>query len=199
MDELEEMRRQMATMKSQLDTQQIVNKRLMCKVMRNKASWMNLLVNAELIAFPFLYLLIVGLCEVLGISQWYSFTFLVFGSADALLDIRTVRIPGSLFSSSSILSLRKFLIRQKKERFIQTLIMGVLCVAWLSMFLFAIGTSGNPLFLANGLWDAVKTGGLFGGIIGSVIAIIVVIMLYRKMQRTNDRIIADIDDLEKGE
>ena len=198
MDELEEMRQQMALIKSQLDTQQIVNQQLMCKVMRNKASWMNILVNTELIAMPFIYLLIAGICYGYGISQWYSFLFLIFGGLDAVFDIRTVRIPDNLFSSSSILSLKKFLIRQKKERLIQTCVSGVLCVIWLVLFLCAIGNSRNPFFLENGLWNPIMAGGFIGGIIGVVIALIVIVILFRKMQRTNDRILADIEELEKG-
>ena len=192
MDEFEIMRQQLASMKQQLDTQQIVNHDLMRKVMRAKASWMNILVTAELIILPFLYLFIAGLCHSSGISQWYSFAFLILGGADAILDIRTVRIPTTLFSSSSILNLRKFLVRQKRERFIQTIFSSTLCVVWFSLFVIAIFSSGNPAIAAP-VPKVVQAVILSAGIILSVI---IIATLYRKMQRTNDRILADIATLE---
>lgn len=199
MDEFEVMRRQLATMKQQLDSQQIINKELMRKVMKAKASWLNLLVKAELIALPFIYLLFVGICYAYGISQWYSFTFLICASIDTLFDLRTIRIPSRLFSSSSILDLRKFLIRQKRERFFQTTISGTCCVIWLILFVCAMTASNSTLFPDNDLWEAALAGGLAGGIIGAIAGVIVIVVLYRKMQRTNDRILADIDILEKEE
>lgn len=198
MDEFEIMRKQLESMKQQLDTQQIVNNKLMYKVMRDKASWMNRFVKAELITFPFVYMLFVGICYVYGISQWYSFALLICGGIDAALDMRTVSIPSDLFSSSSILGLRKFLVRQKKERFIQTCTSGTLCVIWLILFLSAITTTNSPLFPDNDIWNSAMTGGRIGGIIGAIIGLIVMIVLYRKMQRTNDQILTDIDELEKG-
>ena len=198
MDEFEIMRRQLASMKQQLDDQQIVNKNLMRKVMSGKASWMNMLVTVELIALPFIYLLFVGICHGYGVSQWYSFAFLIFAGIDALFDIRTVRIPGSLFSTLSILDLKKFLVRQKKERFIQTCIGGILCICWGGLFSCAMLASNDTLFPDNNMWEAAKSGGLIGGFIGAVVGGMIIVVLYRKMQRTNDRILDDIDRYENG-
>lgn len=199
MDEFEIMRQQLASMKQQLDTQKIVNNDLMRKVMRSKASWMNKFVKAELIAMPFIYLLVVGICFSYGVSQWYSFAFLVFGGIDAILDIRTVRIPIELFSSSSILGLKKFLLRQKRERFAQTCISGAVALVWLILLVYAMITSGNSLFPGNEIWESAKNGGIVGGIVGGIIGLIVIIVLYSKMQRTNDRILADIEQIENEE
>lgn len=199
MDEFEVMRQQLASLKSQLDTQHIVNNELMRKVMRNKASWLNMLVKVELISLPFLYLLIVGICYVCNISQWFSFIFIVCAGIDAILDLRTISIPNHLFSSSSILDLKRLLIRQKKERFIQTCIGGTFSVIWVILFVYNIWLSNNAVMgEEDGLWSAVMTGGLFGGIIGAIVALIVLTIIIRKIQRTNDQILADIEDLETG-
>lgn len=201
MDEFEIMRQQLAAVKLRLDTQQIINKDLMHRVMRGKASWLNIFVTAELIAMPFIYLLFVIICDIFDISQWYSFTFLICGGIDALLDIRTVRIPAKLFSSSSILSLKKFLVRQKKERFIQTCISGACCVIWLILFILAMSVSSSSVGHSpdSGFREALLTGGLAGAIIGVVAGIVIIVILYRKMQRTNDQILADINQLESEE
>ena len=38
-------------------------------------------------------------------------------------------------------------------------------------------------------------GGFFGGIIGGVIGLVVAIIIFYKMQRTNDEVLAQIDQL----
>ncbi len=197
MEELDIMRRQLAEMKQMLDTQQIINNELMNKVMRSKASWLNRFVKAELILIPLVYLLFVAICHYYGISQWYAFTVLVFGGIDTLIDIRTVRIPAGLFSTSSILDLKKFLLRQKRERFIQTCISGTTCVIWLILFCYAMFTSNSTEFTNNDIWQGARIGGIVGSIIGAVIGIIAFVIIYRKMQSTNDAIIKDINELQQ--
>lgn len=196
MDEFEIMRQQLASMKLQLDTQQIINHDLMRKVMRGKASWINLFVKAELIAMPFLCLFIVWLCYYNGISQWFSFAFLLLGGIDAILDIRTVRIPPSLFSSSSMLGLKKFLVRQKKERFIQTCVSSTLSIVWFLLLVYALFTSGRFILPGDEFHEAAQLGGLIVGIIGALVAIIIIVAIYRKLQCANDQILSDIDRLE---
>ena len=60
MEELEIMRMQLDALKQQLDTQEIINRDLLRKIMRRKASWLNRLVNFETIALPRTYQLFVG-------------------------------------------------------------------------------------------------------------------------------------------
>lgn len=197
MDELEVMRQQLAMMKSQLETQEIINKDLLRKVMQNRASWLNVLVTTEIIAFPIIFLLIAGICYIAGISQWFSFIFLILGGIDVVLDRRTIRIPKEMFSTSSIINLKKFLVRQKKERFFQTFIGGGLCIVWLILFICAVYASNSSEYSDNDLRAAVINGGLVGAIIGVIISIIVIYILYQKMQSTNDQIIADLEEIEK--
>lgn len=196
MDELEIMRQQLVSMKSQLDTQEIINKELMRKVMRGKASWMNVIVKMEFVLLPLIFLCLMGICYLCGISQWFSFSFLIIGGVDAVLDVRTVRIPNHLFSSASIVDLKKFLVRQKKERFIQTCFGSLLGVIWFILFIGEVNFSTGSAYHNQALADATNGAGVTGGIIGAIISLIVIIVLYRKMQRTNDQIIADIDGLE---
>ena len=50
MEELEIMGRQLEAMKQSLDTQQIINKKLLCKLIRKRSSWLNSFVISEKIA-----------------------------------------------------------------------------------------------------------------------------------------------------
>ncbi len=195
MEEIEIMRQQLATLKQQLDTQQIVNKDLLRKVMRSKASWLNRFVNIEIITLPVVYLLFVIISAAYGLSQWYAFSFLILGALDTILDWRTVRIPAEMFSSASILELKKFLLRQKRERHIQIFVGGPLCVIWVVAFF--MGMVKNVDMSSSEIAQVARTGGLFGGIVGGIVGVVVMIVLYRKMQRTNDTLLNDIRELEE--
>ncbi|MDE6341030.1 MAG: hypothetical protein K2K93_01810, partial [Muribaculaceae bacterium] len=92
MEELEIMRRQLASMKEQLRSQHIVNESLMRKVMKGKASWMNTLVKAEIICVPITWILLAAICAFYGISQWYASLFLIMSVIDTYIDWYTVRI-----------------------------------------------------------------------------------------------------------
>ncbi len=195
MEEIEIMRQQLAALKQQLDTQQIVNKELLRKVMRNKASWLNRFVNIEIITLPVVYLLFVIISAAYGISQWYAFTFFILGALDTIFDWRTVRIPTDMFSSASILDLKKFLLRQKRERHIQIFVGAPLCIIWVVAFFMAMVR--NVDMSSSDLAQVARTGGLFGGIVGGMVGAVVMIVLYRKMQRTNDTLLRDIRELEE--
>ena len=116
MEELEIMGRQLEAMKQSLDTQQIINKKLLCKLIRKRSSWLNSFVISEIIALPLVALIFVSYCSLKGISQWYTLSFILFAAIDTAIDWRTVRIPGRMFGTASILELKRRIIRQKKER-----------------------------------------------------------------------------------
>lgn len=197
MDQLEIMRHQLAAMKQQLDTQAIINDKLLRRVMRNKASWLNKLVNIEIITLPVVYLVLAAISSRCGISQWYAGIFLIMAAIDTALDTRTIRIPPHMFGTSSILELKKFLLRQKKERFIQTCVMIPLTYIWIFAFLYAIYRRvmpGSPGIAP----DYAVIGAFAGGSIGFIISIVVVFLLYRKIQHTSNTLLGDIDDLESG-
>lgn len=196
MEELEIMREQMAALKSRLDTQKIVNADLMRKVMRGKASWINRFVKFELISVPITFLLFVGICYIYGISQWYSVSFLVLGGIDALLDLKTARISPKIFSEP-ILEMRRYLIKQKEQRFLQTCVMSAVCLIWVCLLLSAMLSSSASPFKGNDFMEGVQTGGITGAIIGGIAGLIAVVVIYQKMQRTNDAILNDLKELQE--
>lgn len=196
MEDLEIMREQLAAVKRRLDTQQIVNNKLMRKIMRHKAAWLNKFVAGEIIAMPLTFILFAIICVIYGTSLWYAVSFLILGGIDTALDWRTVRIPAHMFSNASILDLKKFLLKQKKERFVQTCFMLPLCILWLVMF-FSSLVGNTDLSVSDDLHELVKIGGMIGGLVGAVIGAIAVIIIYRKIQSTGDNLMDDIIELEK--
>ena len=195
MDELDVMRQQFADMKRQLDTQQIVNKDLMHKVMRGKVSWMNLLVKGEVIALPLFTLLFLRISSNLGISLWYAIAFFILAGIDTLGDFYTVRIPTRLFSTCSMLDLKKFLVRQKKLRFRQVCVSLPLALVWVALFSYQLTYHLNTE-LTDNAEHALLIGIILGAVVGVVVAVMVVVSIYRKMQRTSDQILSDIRQLQ---
>ncbi len=190
MDQLDILKQEMAALKSALDKEQIVNDRLFRTVMRQRASWLNNFVTWEFILLPFLYLLFVGVCAYFHVSQWYAFSFLIIAILDAVADLRTFRISPKVFSTSTMLDVRRLLIKQKKERFIHICIGLPLAIVWLILLLNAILHASHPMAEDHTL----NIGGFIGGIVGGVIGGIVVLIIYRKAQRTNDTLLQDLPD-----
>lgn len=190
MDELDILKQEMAVLKRNLEKEQIVNDKLMRTVMRQKASWLNKFVTSEIIMLPILYLMFVGICAFFHVSQWYSFTLLVLSLLDVVVDMRTFRISPKVFSISTMLEVRRLLVRQKKERFIHVCIALPLAIVWLILMLSAIANATDPLATDH----ALNFAGVIGGVIGGIIGGIVVIIIYRKAQKTNDFIIDEIKD-----
>ena len=190
MDQLDILKQEMAELKRNLDKEQIVNDRLLRTVMRQKASWLNKFVTMEFILLPFLYLMFAGICAFFHISQWYATALLIFSLIDVVVDMRTFRIAPKVFSTCSMLEVRRLLVRQKKERFIHMCVSLPLAIIWLILMLNAIATAADPLATDHAFNFAGVTGGVIGGAIGGI----AVILFYRKAQHTNDTLIDDIRD-----
>lgn len=188
MDELDILKEEMAALKRNLDKEQIVNDRLMRTVMRQRASWLNKFVTVEFCLLPFTYLLFAGICAFFKISQWYAVTFLILAVIDAVVDLRTFRISPKIFSTCTMLEVRKLLVKQKKERFIQTCVSLPLAIIWIILLLYAISRASDPMATDH----ALNYGSVIGGIIGGIIGAVVVLVIYRKAQKTNDYIIDEI-------
>ncbi|MDE5871169.1 MAG: hypothetical protein K2H22_04375, partial [Muribaculaceae bacterium] len=162
MDELNILKEEMAALKRTLDREQIVNGKLLRTVMRQKASWLNRFVAAEFIMLPILYLMFAGICAYFHVSQWYAITLLIFSFIDVVVDMRTFRISPKVFSTCSMLEVRRLLVRQKKERFIHMCVAFPLAIVWLILMLSAIANASDPLATDH----ALNYAGVIGGIIG---------------------------------
>lgn len=196
MDELEIMRRQLAEMKTSLDSQQIVTHDLMRRVMRGRASWLNTFFTGEVIALPITVIMIGAICAGFGVSMWITAVYAVMAAVDVAVDYRTMRIPPRVIGNYSVVELRRFLIRQKRERRIQLWISGPLCVLWVLWLVLSL-ISRTTFDIGGDPVEVSRIGGVIGGVIGAVAGIIVVIVIYRKQQRTNDDLIDDTRDLEE--
>lgn len=190
MDELDEMRRQMAAMKQSLDRSQIVSKKLM-RIMKGKATTLNCIVFWECVALPFVFLMILGCCEFFGSSYWVAWCFLLLASADTLADFKTIRIGARKMSEYTLVELKQFIIRQKKLRRVQTVISSVAVILWLIWAYYEWFRLGNLFNFNDEAFDLA-----FSIVVGVsvIVAVIVVIVIMKKLDNINDEMVADIDE-----
>ncbi len=196
MEELMEMRHQLAAMKESLDKSQIVNNKLLKKVMSGKASFLNRIVIWEIIGLPFIVLILLANCVFYNATTCVAWVVLIFGAIDIAFDFKTLRIPVKDVNEMSLIELRKKIIRQKHLRNIQTIIGISLCVPWA---LWAYVEWFKPMNyieeIINGdptVWTIIILLALL-----LAVAILFTLWLLKKINKTSDSIVAEINESRK--
>lgn len=197
MMELEQMREQMQVLRNKLDTQEIVNEKLVKNSVKSKMSWIKKLVYFEFLLVPFTALMAYVLKEMFNLS-WFTYAFIVVLCAiDAVCDYRinVASLDLEKVEKHNLSDTLQKLVAMKKMRAKSFFIMMLLSIPlfmWASIEMWQnISTSTNT-FNTNILY-----GGLVGGIIGFFVGIYISIRIYRKMQATNDEIIAQLEEFYK--
>ena len=196
MTELEQMREQMAAFKSRLDKQQIINEQLVRTSMGSKLSWIKKFVWGEIIVVPIL-LIIMALFHAGNGLSWWLYGFLAIGLiADATGDYIINRIPKSQLLSGDLVETSKRLIQMKKQRtswFVAGVIFLVIWLVWFCIEI-AMRLDCGCTLPHHGTVVAIMIGAIVvGALIGGVIAWLIL----RKMQRTNNQLIEQIEQITK--
>ncbi len=199
MMELEQMREQMQVLRNKLDTQEIVNDKLVKNSVKSKMSWIKKLVYFEFLLVPFTALMGYVLKEMFNLS-WFTYAFIVVLCAiDAVCDYRinVASLDLEKVEKHNLSDTLQKLIAMKQMRAKSFFIMMLLSIPlfmWASIEMWQnISTSTNT-FNTNILY-----GGLVGGIIGFFVGIYISIRIYRKMQTTNDELIAQIEEFTNND
>ena len=196
MTELEQMREQMAAFKSRLDKQQIINEQLVRTSMGSKLSWINKFVWGEIIVVP-IFLIIMAVFHAGNGLSWWLYGFLALGLiADATGDYIINRIPKSQLLSGDLVETSKRLAEMKKQRtswFIAGIIFMVIWLVWFCIEI-AMRLDCGCTLPHHGTVVAIMIGAIVvGALIGGVIAWLIL----RKMQRTNNQLIEQIEQITK--
>lgn len=196
MNELEQMREQMNIFKNRLDKQQIINEQLVRNSMGSKLSWIKNFVLGEIILVPILLIIMATFHASEGLS-WWLFAFLSLGLvADVVGDYIINRIPKSELLSGDLVATSQRLIKMKKLRtswFIAGIIFMTIWLVWFIIEIVMRLDDGCNLPDHN-----IVVGIMVAGIaIGALIGIFVAWLIYRKMQRTNNQLIEQIDQVIK--
>ena len=196
-NQLEEMRQQFDILKGKLSDQQIVTNTMIRKAMLNKMSFMKKYTWMSYFALAFIYLSFYFLRAVLDLSWWlYGFTCF-FMTVDILCDNYINRYTSDEFLNDNLLETREHMVKQHKLRRLVILSGMVFLMVWMPWFFYemyqGIVVTGPDHHLFFFQIMAVSSN------IGAIVGLIVGLSIYFKMQRINKEIIAQIDELKKGE
>ena len=198
-NELEIMRTQLNALKSQLAQQEIVTENLIIDAMKKKMTWIKKYVIFQIGLIPVLAILWAAIVPMCGISWWNYAFLLTMCCIDVYADYRinVKALTDDDYLRGNLVTTVTKLLKMKRSRALQMAICIPLIIVWL---LWAGIEAYNALPEATGEFqEAFISGGLIGGVIGGICGLIFAFSIYRKMQRTNDEVIAQINDLTKPE
>lgn len=196
MNELEQMREQMNIFKSRLDKQQIINEQLVRNSMGSKLSWIKNFVLGEIILVPILLIIMATFHASEGLS-WWLFAFLAAGLIiDTTGDFIINRIPKSQLLGGDLVATSQRLTKMKKQRtqwFIAGMIFMTIWLVWFIIEIVMRLDDGCNLPDHNIVVGIMVAGIAVGALIGGFVAW----LIFRKMQRTNNQLIEQIDQVIK--
>lgn len=193
---IELMRSQMADFKQQLEKQNIVNDLIIAKSMRSKMSWIKRLVISEIIALPLILIVFIAIKYAYDLSWWGIGTFYALALFDTWFDYRTnvQCMKDTDYSRDNLIYTMQKLVNMKQRRGVE---MGIMTPATILSAL-AIGMETSDSLTAHDAseheWLLLYCGG-----IGLIIGIIAALFIYRRMQKTNDELIRQIEELTEEE
>ena len=193
-NELEIMRSQMASFKKQLEQQEIINSRIMSESMKKKFSWIKKMIIGEIILIPiFLYLAFAAKYNF-NLSWWSVVTFVILLLCDVWCDydINMRAIKNSDYSRDNLVNTMEKLLRMKQRRTKQAAIMLITLIGLIIWLSIEISLHLISINAATRMW-----GVFYGGVVGGVIGIAVSWWIYCKMQKTNDEMIKQIEEISK--
>ena len=188
------MRSQMASFKKQLEQQEIINSRIMAESMKKKFSWIKKMIIGEIILIPIFLYLVFAAKYYLDLSWWSTSTFIILLLCDVWCDydINMRAIKNSDYSRDNLVNTMEKLLRMKQRRTKQTAIMLIALIGLIIWFSIEISLHLMSIDADTGMW-----GVFYGGVVGGVIGIAVSWWIYRKMQKTNDEMIKQIEEISK--
>ena len=193
-NELEQLREQMNSFKNRLDKQQIINERLVRNSMGSKMSWIKNFVWIEIIIVPIILFIMAGFHASAGLS-WWLFGFLAVGLIiDATGDFIINRIPKSQLLSDDLVATSQRLMKMKKQRtkwFIAGMIFMIIWLVWFILEIVLRLDCKDQLPNYNIVVAIMVISIVVGALIGGFVAW----LIFRKMQKTNNQIIEQINQV----
>ena len=193
-NELEIMRSQMASFKKQLEQQEIINSRIMSESMKKKFSWIKKMIIGEIILIPIGLYLAFAAKYNFNLSWWSVVTFVILLLCDVWCDydINMRAIKDSDYSRDNLIDTIEKLVKMKQRRAKQTAIMLTATIVMSIWLLIEIGFHLIAINADTGMWLV-----FYGGGTGAFIGVVAAWWIYRKMQKTNDEMIKQIEEISK--
>ncbi len=185
--EFEQMRSQLEIMKRKLDRQEILNDRLVRQAMQQKVSWIKKYIWFELVVlYPIIILSFAMLTAVFNLSWLICAAIIILTGADIYADFKINKIGSDDWLGENLVETGRKLVRQKRLRMQQLIISVPVLICVLFMFFYDMSQH-----VATDFFKSISVGGIVGGIIGLCIGV----RILMKMQRTNDELIRQIEEI----
>ena len=194
-DSLSELRSGMEALKSSLSAGGLITDPEIRHAMRAKSAWLNRVVIGEIITLPIIVFFLFAMSHFTGMNIWLAILFLIAALPDVILDIRTLGISKKWIQDETLISLTRKLIRQKKERQVQTIISTSLCMPWLCWFAYDY-LKRNSAFIPD---ESFFTVWIIMSAICIVTSLCIIILIYKKAQKTNDEMISRLNTFTEDE
>ena len=187
MDHMEELKQQFAILTGKLESQEINNERLLRTVMKTKMKSINkyyywaLFLGLPVIVFCFQSFYNEG-----RISLLFYVSTLLLAVLDTMGGIIINKIGNNQWQEADLLTARQTLVQMKQRRKKVEIISIPLVMIWLSFFVLEVFRSTTDALMLSSL-----------AVIGGMVGLGMGLLAYRDMQRTNDELIQEIDQLKK--
>lgn len=191
MNEVDELRQQLAIFKQRLDQQEIVSDRLLRRSMNARLNvFAKGSIIADIIGLVFMPVIFWGFNKI-GMPWYFCGVFLLMLLVETGYNIFCHRQLQRLFTDSNdLLTVRRGLLRFKRNERLQMLIAVPLVLLWVLAFYWRMG------LFTNGLTD-VKTAGLVGSFAGVILGFTVCFAVFAWEMRRINKSIKEIDELEQ--
>lgn len=194
--EFEQMREQLDIMKRKLKQQEIINDSLISQAMSDRMSWIKKYVWVEaFVLIPVIILMYIPIVCVFGISWWIYVLIVLSCIVDTYFDYRINKMNPADWLAGNLVETGRKLVEMKRRRLIQFVVSVTSIIVIMGLFGYELMTSSCGLLADDAI---VRTGTTIGFSIGVVIGLVVAYVIFRRMQRTNDTLIRQIDEMSKG-
>ena len=191
-NELDEMKQQMQMLQDKFQKEVTINDRLIQESIRHKMSWNKRLFWSDIISIPILIFIQLVMTEVFQLSWWslgiFTAVVLAIVFADYKINVSTLRDED--LQRNNLIETAKKLVRMKRLGKIECIItfpLGFSWAGWVCVKLWLqVNLQRNEL-LSQGY-------GLFCVVL-FVLGLLIALYFYRKMQRSNDELINQINNL----
>jgi hypothetical protein len=188
---MDELKQQFALLTQRLESQPINNDKLLKTVIGNRMKWIAKYVYLKIaLFFPLTALLYYFFYQRGMISLTFLVLTLLLCVLELYFDTVINHIRGKGWLEKDLLTSRQLLVKMKQRRTQLILAEIPISIVWVLVFFFEIISyqPDNPAYAV-----AMGTGIGIGALAGAVIAYLV----FKKMQRTNDELLREIDRLKE--
>ena len=187
MNHMEELKQQFAILTDKLESQEINNERLLRTVMKSKMKSINKYYYWVLfLGLPVIVLCFQSLYNEGQVSLLFYVSTVLIAALDIIVEMVINKTGNNLWQEADLLTARQTLVQMKQRRKKVEIISIPLVMIWLSFLAFELFRNSTDALMLSTL-----------AVIGGMVGLGMGLLAYRDMQRTNDELIQEIDQLKK--